>query len=360
MSPFATTARNAGHEILLASNDGMMPVAASVGIPPVSVTERTMLDFFVTDRQGNELSWPTDPVEHMMFIGRGFGRLAATSMPPLLELVRDWKPDAVVGGTLSFAAALLARRLGVPYVRQMWDSGEPPEADRGAAEVLGPELAEFGLTDLPTPDMLIEVCPPSVRAKDAPEAQFMRFVPFTAQRELEPWMYTRGDRRRICVTAGSRVSRSQYLDYLRDLAAKVKPLDVELVIAAPDEVGADLRAELGVRAGWLPMDVAIRTCDLVVHHAGGVTSMTAMSAGVPQLLQPNMPRSYAPARRLADFGAAQVLMPGEDTPDRVVAACEELLTDPSYAARSRELAAEIKALPSVVDVLGAVENLVVS
>lgn len=104
-------------------------------------------------------------------------------------------------------------------------------------------------------------------------------------------MYTRGDRRRVCVTAGARVSRAQYLDYLRDLAAKVQPLDVELVIAAPQEVGPDLSAALGVHAGWLPLDVVIRTCDLIVHHGGGGTALTGMSGGVPQCTTANWERS---------------------------------------------------------------------
>ncbi|MBV8933694.1 MAG: DUF1205 domain-containing protein [Kutzneria sp.] len=358
LAPLATTARNAGHETFMASNDSMVSTIAGTGIPPISVTSSTMLEFFTRDRQGNELHWPSDPLEHMLFLGKGFGRLAAASMDALLALAKDWRPDVVVGGTLSFGAALLARRLGVPYVRHTWDSGEPPEADLGAAEVLLPELTELGLNGLPDPDMLIELCPPSVRPADAPPAQLMRYVPSPAQRQLEPWMYTRSERTRVCVTAGARVSREQYYEYLRELAVKVSQLDVEVVVAVAEEIGQALRAELdGVWAGWLPLDVVARTCDLMVHHAGGGTSLTGMSAGVPQLLQPNMPSSFGASQRLAEYGAALMLLPGEDNTDRIVSSCEELLSNPSYAARAKELAAEIKALPSVVEVLAAVEKL---
>ncbi|TDB78127.1 nucleotide disphospho-sugar-binding domain-containing protein [Micromonospora sp. KC723] len=356
--PLATAARNAGHETFMASTESMMPTVAAAGLPGVSITPHRMIDFLAKDRQGRALEWPTDPVGHMTFIGEGFGRLAAGSLDALLELSRTWRPDVVVGGMLSFGAALLARHLGVPWVRHTWDSGEPPESDLGAERELAPELAALGLDGLPEPDMFIEVCPPSLRPEGGPTPQYMRFVPCSPQRRLESWMYARGERRRVCVTAGARVNREQYLGYLRELARKVAPLGLEMVLAVPDEVAADVSAGLDhVHAGWMPLNVIAPTCDLFVHHAGGATSLTAMSAGVPQLLTPNMAASVAPSERLAKYGAALLLMPGDDSPEQIVAASQELLENPSYREKSQELAAEIRSLPLPTQVLGAVEEL---
>jgi UDP:flavonoid glycosyltransferase YjiC (YdhE family) len=359
--PLATEARNAGHEIVMAGTEGINPSIYGAGLPALSVTPLGMLDFFTRDRAGTALEWPTDPEEWKPFVGRGFGRLAATSLRPLLEFSRAWTPDLVVGGQLAFAAPLLAARLGVPYVRHTWDSGEPPEADTGAEQELAPELAELGLDRLPTPAVHIELCPPSLLpAGPVPaERQHMRYVPSSPQRTLQPWMYRRNGRRRVCVTAGCRVTRDQYFDFLRDLAGKIAPLGAELVVAAPEEVAGELTAALdNVHAGWLPLDVVARTCDLFVHHAGGGTSLLVMSIGLPQLLIPNMPSSVAPSRRLADFGAARMLMPGEDTLEAVVAGCTELLENPTYAERARTVAAEIRAQPKPVEVLAMVEALV--
>ncbi|MCE7000774.1 DUF1205 domain-containing protein [Saccharothrix sp. S26] len=356
--PLATAARNAGHQTFMASTEGMVPTITSAGLPAIALTDRTMLDFFTNDRAGNELTWPEDPERWKPFVGRGFGRLAAASMERLLELAESWRPDVVVGGHLSYAAALLARRLGVPWVRHAWDSGEPPEADLGATEELAGELRELGLDGLPDPDMYVELCPPSLRPKDAPPAQFMRYVGSSPQRKLEPWMYTKGDRKRVCVTAGARVTREQYFEFLRDLSGKVSNLGMELVVAAPEDVAADLTAGLeNVRAGWLPLDVVSRTCDLFVHHAGGGTSLLVMSTGLPQLLIPNMPSSVAPSERLTEYGAALMLMPGEDSVERIVESSRELVENPSYRKRAEELSVEIAGLPSVSEVLRSVETL---
>ncbi|MFI6209906.1 hypothetical protein ACIBAI_26595 [Streptomyces sp. NPDC051041] len=83
----------------------------------------------------------------MRFGGRGFGRLAAHSLPSLSALAAVWRPDVVIGGTLSFAAPLLAARLGIPGVRQAWDLGEPAEMDHGAVEELAPELGADALAE---------------------------------------------------------------------------------------------------------------------------------------------------------------------------------------------------------------------
>ncbi|MEV6711590.1 glycosyltransferase [Lentzea sp. NPDC051208] len=359
--PLATAARNAGHEVLMAGTEGITSSISGAGLPALSVSPLTMLDFFTNDKHGNSLEWPPDPEDWKLFIGRGFGRLARASMEPLLDLARSWRPDVVVGGQLAFVAPLLAKRLGVPYVRHTWDSGEPPEADLGAAEELEPEFRELGLDGFPVADLHVELCPPSLLPPGPAPAnlQHMRYVASSPQRTLEPWMYTRPERRRICVTAGCRVTKDQYFDFLRDLAGKVAPLGAEIVVAAPEDVARDLTAGLdNVHAGWLPLDVVARTCDLFVHHAGGGTSLLVMAAGLPQLLIPNMPSSVAPSQRLTDFGASLMLMPGEDTLDAVVSGCQELLENPSYTERARVVADEIRSQPLPVDVLAIVEELV--
>ena len=167
----------------------------------------------------------------------------------------------------------------------------------------------------------------------------------------------------MCVTSGSRAAdgpvRERDFAFLHDLAASLTPLGVEVVIAAPEELARDLRPSLGVgvRAGWVPLDVLAPTCDLVVHHGGGVTSMTAMHAGVPQLVIPQLTHSVAPARRLAGYGAARVVLPGEVTADSCGSACEDLLSTASYGEAARALAGEIAALPRAAEVVIELERL---
>jgi len=362
LAPLATATRNAGHQTFMASPEFMVPYIAAAGLPPVAITPLTSFEYMFTDRDGNTVPLPTTPLEERMFSGRGFGRMAADTLAPLLALARDWRPDVVVGGSLAYAAGLLARHLGVPYVRHAWDPSETTDMDAGGVEVMRPELGALGLDGLPEPDLYVDICPPSLRPVGAPPAQLMRWVPGNQQRRLEPWMYTRGERLRICVTAGSRAAggpvRERDVAFLRDLADSLAPLDAEVIVAAPDGITDDLRVALpDARVGWIPLDVLAPTCDLIVHHGGGVTCMTALDAGVPQLVIPQLSHSVAPALRMSDFGASITVMPADANPERCAAASRDLVSDPSYRARARQLSAEIAAQAPPAEVVAVLEKL---
>lgn len=363
LAPFATAARNAGHETLMVSTEEMVPYIAGMGIPPVAVTALTPPQYMFTDRSGAPVPPPTGPEDEKLFAGRGFARLAAASLEPLDALVQVWRPDVVVGGALSYAAGIFARRAGLPYVRHAWDPSETTHMDAGAVEELRPELAQLGLDDLPRPDLDIDICPPSLRPEGAPVAHLMRWISVNKQARLEPWMYTRPARRRVVVTSGSRSSdgpvRERDLAFLRGLIDAVEALDGEIVVAAPEGVAADLRAERPeLRAGWIPLDVLIHTCDAVVSHGGGVTVMTALSAGVPQLVIPQLSHSLPPAVRMSDFGASITLPPAQATAQAVRTAVGDLLDKPGYRERAGDLAREIASLATPADTVRVVEQLV--
>ncbi|AWL41301.1 MULTISPECIES: nucleotide disphospho-sugar-binding domain-containing protein [unclassified Streptomyces] len=359
VAPLAVQARLSGYDVLVATTEEMSPFVTSVGLPAVPVTDGTMLRFMFHDRDGQPLTLPADPAERLFFNGRGFGRLATASLPGLRALAADWPPDLVVGGSLCYAAPLLAAELGIPSVRHTWDLGEPPGIDRGADAELAPELALLGLDGIPSTDLWVDICPPSLRDPAPGPRQDMRFVPYNEQRALEPWTYRRGPRPRVCVTAGSRVSQDDEVAYLRELVDSIAGLDVEVAVAAPHAVAERLRADApGVRAGWLPLDTLLTTCDLIVHHGGGQTALSALNAGVPQLLIPNIPKMFPPCDRIAAHGSAITLTLGEQHRDRLREAAEELLYTPSYRDRSRSVRAEIAAQPSPAEVVGALQGLV--
>ncbi len=370
LAPVATAARNAGHAVVMAANDDVIPAITGVGLPAVSVSSLSIGDFVHTDRAGRPAEIPAVPQEQIPFTGRWFGRMAAAWLDPLRELARDWRPDVVVGGTMSYAAGLLAAELGLPYVRHAWDAIEATAIDRGAVEELEPELSGLGLTWLPEPELFIDVCPPSLLPAEPHPARRtvrMRWIPVNGQRQLEPWMYTRSKRPRLCLTTGSRVAhdageqdiRRRSYEFLRAQAVALKELDVDLVVAAPDRVGDALRAEVpGVRAGWVPLDVLAPSCDVIVHHGGGTTSLTAMTAAAPQVTVPQGAVQNLGAQRLSRYGAAITLFGAEGTLESIVGACRKILGDSSYADRARALSREIAELAAPAQVVAAMAELV--
>lgn len=361
LAPLATALRNAGHQVVMAGAADTVPAITSMGLPAIRTTSHNISHFIMNDRRGNPVAIPEEPAEQALFTGRWFGRLAAESLAPVLEFAREWRPDIVVGGTMSYAAPLVARSLGVPWVRQAWDGIDATAVHPGADDELQPELAPLGLDRIPEPDLFVDICPPSLRSEDAPAARMMRFVPANRQRELEPWMYTRGAKKRICVTAGSRVRKQSFDDsyaFLTRLVTEFADWDAELVVAAPEEAAAELRADLpGVHVGWLPMDVIADTCDVLVHHAGGASTLNALHAGLPQLIVAKGAVNQPLARRVADRGAAISLHPGEDTAEAVAKGCRDLLDEPLFRERARDMAAEIARMPLPGQVAGELESL---
>ncbi|MFI8874988.1 glycosyltransferase [Streptomyces sp. NPDC055243] len=358
LTPLATSARNAGHEVLVASNKETMEAIAGAGLPGVCVSDVPIRHLITTDRAGDPVPKSDDPDEQMRSIGHAFGRMAALYQEPLYELARSWRPDLIVGGTLTYSAAVLAARIGVPYVRQSWDSGEPQVVDVAAEIEMRPELDALGLGGIPGSALWIDVCPPSVRDPEAPRGTSMLWVPCNLQPQLEPWMYTKGSAPRIAITAGTKTAPGYFFDYLVQLVDKLRPLDAELLVSAPPAVAGELSRATGTKVGWLPFDTVARSCDLLVHHAGGGTALTGMVYGIPQLLVPNMPKLIAPSERLAAYGAARSILPGDDTPDAVATAAEDLLTKETYRERARSLAVEANAMPAPAEVLNLIEKLV--
>jgi glycosyltransferase len=355
LAPLATAVRNAGHEVFMAANDNVMASVAGVGLPGVPVSAVPLLDFITKDRSGAAVAVPQGMAEGVHFTGAWFARMAVAQLERLLDFTAHRPPDVVVGGTLCYAAPLLAARFGVPWVRHAWDAIDATGADAGAEEELAAELAAFGLDGLPEPDLFVDVCPPGIRPPHAAEARLMRWIPVTNQRALEPWLYAKdGGRPRICLTAGSRVTQdaAEGTAFLADMVKALSLPDVELLVAAPDDVAAGLRAAFpGIRAGWMPLDVLAPSCDLVVHHGGGTTALTALRSGVPQLILPQGALSVRGAQALADYGAALALDPVAAATGTVTEAARELLHAARYRARARELSLDIARLPAPPDLV---------
>src|SRR4051812_19748429 len=108
LAPLATAVRNAGHEVFMAANDNVMASVAGVGLPGVPVTAVPLLDFITKDRSGAPVAVPQGMAEGVRFTGAWFARMAVAQLERLLDFTAHRPPDVVVGGTLCYAAPLLA------------------------------------------------------------------------------------------------------------------------------------------------------------------------------------------------------------------------------------------------------------
>jgi UDP:flavonoid glycosyltransferase YjiC (YdhE family) len=362
LTPLASACRTEGHEVIVAVPEEDVQAITELGLTALCVSKIGVFKAMFWDREGNQLDRPRGEDAELEFASRGFARMAADSYPALVDLAEQWQPDIVVGGTRNYGAALIAHRFGIPYVCQAWDGLERVPTDIVyASDELRPELDELGLDRIPKEDLFVHITPQSVRPVDAEPAQYLRWTPGNGQVPLEPWMYRRSDRKRVLLTSGSRAAMIDTLgiDFFRPLFANPAFDDVEIIVATKDEVAAQLRAEWPdreFRAGFLPLDVVVPTCDLIVHHGGGQTCMTAANAGVPQLVFADMLASAIPMKRIDAYGAS-ITLELKEPAETIEKASRELLTNPSYTERAKALSAEIAALPKASEIVRILERL---
>ncbi|MEV6831369.1 glycosyltransferase [Amycolatopsis sp. NPDC051102] len=359
----ATALRDAGHQVMVtAAADDVVPAIAAAGLPAVPVMQPNLTREQIRAEHGLA-EVPADAVEREHWAGRLFAVIETLPMDSLVAFGESWRPDVVIGGMLAYGAPLLAARLGVPYVRQAWDIHDPKLFDAGATAQLQKELADLGLDALPEPDLLIEVVPPSLREPGSKHGQMMRWIAGNSQCRLEPWMYTKGSDTRVGITVGTGVADYHQYDFVQGIVKNVTTLDVEAAVAVPEEAVATLRERLddkNVEVGWIPLDILAPTCDVLVHQSGGSTMMTALSFGVPQVLLPDAGqfRQMDMARRLVEAGAALMLTHEQATTEAIAEKCQEIISDPRYAAAAAGLAREIAALPLPSEVVRRIEWLV--
>jgi UDP:flavonoid glycosyltransferase YjiC (YdhE family) len=102
----------------------------------------------------------------------------------------------------------------------------------------------------------------------------------------------------------------------------------------------------------------MREAALVIGHGGFGTTMTALAAGVPQLVIPLFSSDqFVNAEQVDAVGVGLQLLGGVDALPEVPALVRRLIDEPSYAAAARRVADEMAALPDVTTTVGVLEEL---
>ncbi|WP_082975465.1 glycosyltransferase [Mycobacterium sp. 1245805.9] len=141
-----------------------------------------------------------------------------------------------------------------------------------------------------------------------------------------------------CAFAGQRRMLQNILD-------AVGPLPVQATVTVGpgiDAAGLRVPDNASLHA-WLDHDEVLATASLVVGHGGHSTTMRALSFGVPVIVMPA--NTLIDQRRVGaavrDVGAG-LLLRKHARPDRIRAAIQTVLTDPSYRRAAARLGAQIR------------------
>lgn len=348
--PLAWACRALGHEVLVATPANYVPAVLRAGLPATpNGPAADFVGLLPADSAGREQA------ERRFLHGRVFARIAARNLAGTESIVDFWRPDLVVVERAELAGRIAAATRGVRYAELHWGVAALREFDAAAAVQLAGELAVRGLTAVPRPDWVVNPWPPSLRRAYAAGHRGIRHVPYNGEARLPDWMWAARRRPRICLTLGTllpRMDAEELPGMLLPLARRLGRLRVELVVAVDDEIVADWPPlPDAVRyAGRLPLAEVLRVCDVAVHHGGNGSSLTALEAGVPQLVLPHFDDQADNAAAVSAAGAGLRLTDGTGDPDSIAEHCRALLDAPRFAAAAGRVAAEIAAQPSPVDI----------
>jgi L-noviosyl transferase len=276
--------------------------------------------------------------------GRGWAALGARSLKPMRELVADFRPDLVVSEPAEYAGRVAAERAGVRWAEHCWGLPYPQEYTNSAR-------AEFGWSASPV--MTVRPSPPGLWPAGTPDGVAMRYIPYHGSARRSRWPAARQPR--ILLTFGSLLVKhgpAEKGELFRKLLCELSDGGFELLVGIDPELAEDFRPfPPGVLdAGWVPVSQALEGCDLVVHHGGAGTAMSALTAGIPQVILPNSTDQFITAAVLADSGVAVRLPPEQALPAAVRDAAAQILADPGYLERARALARTSAVLPGPVEV----------
>lgn len=268
-------------------------------------------------------------------------RLAAGAVAP----ADDWRPDLVLHEGLAPAGALAAARRAVPSVlvdALIYDGRRLYSAVGSHLDGL---VHRHGVDALPEPADAVVAIPPSLVGER--RGRPMRYVPATGDGDVPDELGISGGRPAVLVSRSTADDPrpDRMMSQVVDAARRA---DVHVILVRPDRAVSRRPLPPNVTTtDWLPFGAVMPHLAGVVTHGGSGTVMTALAAGVPQLVVPGGGDRTLRARLVAERGAGLAVPAREITRDHH----ERLVSDPQLKQASREVADEIAAMPPPADLV---------
>jgi hypothetical protein len=305
-------------------------------------------------------------------VGEVFGRLNTTAaLPRLRAAFEEWRPDVVVRDPHEYGSALAAELHGVPHARVAISLSSTEELGLGiTASAIDAIRGELGLAADPGADVLrrspyLSLFPPTLDEGAQPDTHRFRDPAWDEPAgELPSWWPGREDQPLVYVTLGSVAGSFPQalpvygvaMQAVGELPARVlftvgRELDLDALPPAPENVHIER---------WVPQQDILGHAAAAVVHGGSGSTLGALAAGVPLVVLPLFADQPQNARRVAEVGAGVAVEPKREDVEATVTPLRDaigaVLDKPSYGARARALADELRAQRVVDDVLPLFER----
>lgn len=355
--PLAAALADAGHEVTLATAaDGLRP-CRSAGLDVRDVAPGFDLRATFT---GPALRHPVLAARELRgragteLVGHLFAAVFEKTADGVVALADEVRPDLVVHEPLAAAGSLAAARRGVPALTVDASLYDARELLAAVTAKVGRTARRLGVERFPDPVETLATAPRSVLP--SARGRLMRPVPLAGDRPAPDDLARPGTRPRIIVTR-STVEDPRPDALMTGVVAAATGTGLEVVLVRPDRRVRETTLPPNVRTtDWLPFVTAFAAASGVVHHGGAGTLLTALAAGLPQVVVPGSGDRRTHAELVAARGAGFAV-----EAKRITAAdLERLVGDPGLAAAAGEVAEEIAAMPHPAALVPLLAELAVS
>jgi UDP:flavonoid glycosyltransferase YjiC (YdhE family) len=363
MLPLMNAARQAGHEVIVATGPDFAAEVSRHGFPIWAVGPTAPQ--VNADAARADESPPADEIQGMVRAGMDFfGRPGIARARDLTPRAANSEPDVVVHELTEAAGWQAAAVSGALDVIHGFGTHIPYLLE-AMQIVLGAVRSELGssdrslsLTDVP----YVDPCPPLLQPPGG--VPFRNVLPLRPEmgvvhpgEQLPEAMRDLPYEKTIYLTFGTAFNVPQVLaqaiDAVRDLQANaIVTTGPGIDPASFDPVPPHIAIER-----FVPQALIMKRCAAVVSHTGSGTMLGALAEGLPQVCLPMGADQFSNAAQIARTGAGIVVPPDARTPQTIRAAIDQVLADPAYAAGARVLQADIAAMPSAADVVNDLAGL---
>lgn len=290
--------------------------------------------------------------------------LARASLAPLEAAARDFQPDVMVVDHQMPAGALVARKLGLPWVSLVtttasilkmsavldanasttldgWVQQQFHDLQTGYLDprdtVARPEFSPWAVIVFSVEALLGQQ-----HERVPANYQFVGPTRGGGRREVEfPWQWLDHSRPRLLVTLGT-VSRDRDTRFFEVIMEAVTGMNVQAVVVAPDQLAGQAPANVLVQP-FIPQLEVLDYVNGVICHAGHNTVCEALVRGLPLIVAPIRDDQPVIARQVIDAGAGLFLRHGKATPAMARKAITELLENPLLRQNAERLAPALQA-----------------
>lgn len=368
LTPLASAARAAGHDVVVAGPRGMAAEVRDdyrLDFHPVGIDWTA--DDASAEAIGRQLAFGAHRAYTDMLVNRVFfGEPALRAAAGIRSFAADWGADVVVRVAEEFGGYLAAEALDIPHVAVASGCTHLLRRDDIKTD-LRRVRAAFGLPDDEAPDpyrhLLASFTPPGYSPEiDAITPRHYRHGQPIRRGERAPsWLADLpADRPLVLAAFGSVISGLPWklAPIATSVLAALADLDCVAIMAAGDSAKElDVHAPEHVRVvDTIAQPLHVEAADLFLTHAGFGSVREALRAGTPMVAIPIIGDEPYHAARCADLGVATVVAPTAGA-GKLRAACAEVLGEPGYRAASRRVARAMTTLPGVEQLVDDIEAL---